>query len=317
MDPKTGSFPNGLKPEINLEKLHKLAAQLMLPGRFVLRPLSAALEILTNTLAWILGSRLVRRHFHLMLSGLVLFGPVLSLWASKYSIFANSNHYLYRKFLRSTWGWTCLLTGSFVLVLSFSACRCLSLSLRHVSRLGLAGVLWWGCRRLLTLLEDATGTCYEPMAPAQDVQSTAAPPLLLLHEDLTKASCLKANMLWRGYEVSQDILILSFCCLLLAEEMSVIGRHLAQERRLLRSPGAPCRLLFLLCVLLLIIWMFLLLCLLVYFPKWPSQQLGGALGYLGWMGLYQGWYRLRVNWGSPGLPGEGLFTATDCNKRPQ
>ncbi|XP_012708828.2 fat storage-inducing transmembrane protein 1 [Fundulus heteroclitus] len=316
MDPKADNSSKSFTAEINLEKLQKIAAELILPGRFILRPLNAALEFVTRLLAWVLGCSLVRRHFHLMLSGLVLFGPVLSFWVSKYSIFANGNHYLYRKFLRSTWGWTCLLVGSFVVVLSFSARRSVPLTLRHLSRVGLAGLLWWGCRRLLTLLEDAAGACYEPLAPAGDAQSSAAPaqPLLLLHQDQTKASCLRANMMWRGYEVSQETLILCLCCLLLVEELSVFGRHLAQERRSHRSPGAPLRALFLLCVVLLFLWMALLLCLLAYFPAWPAQQLGGALGYLGWRGLYQGWFRLTPAQGSPGLPGEGLFTGTDSAK---
>ncbi|KAM6900610.1 fat storage-inducing transmembrane protein 1 [Xenentodon cancila] len=319
MDPKTENSSNGLISEMNLEKLQKIAAEVMTSGRFVLRPLNAALEFVTNLLAWILGSSLVRRHFHLMLSGLVLFGPVLSFWVSNYSIFANGNNFLYRKFLRSTWGWTCLLTGSFVILFSFSVRRSISLSLRHLSRIGVGGVLWWVCRRLLTLLEDAAGTCYEPMASAPDTQTAgfSAQPLLLLHEDQTKASCLKANMLWRGYEVSQDTLLLCLCCLLLAEEMSVFGRHLAQEKHLRRPAGAPLRVLFLFCVVLLAMWMVLLLCLLAYFPKWPSQQLGGALGYLGWRGLYQGWYRLRPSRWSPGLPGEGLFTTTDNDNHSQ
>ncbi|XP_010739914.3 fat storage-inducing transmembrane protein 1 [Larimichthys crocea] len=317
MDLKAENSSNGFAPEINLEKLHKMAADLALPGKFILRLLNAALVFVTNLLARVLGSRLVRGHFHLMLSGLVLFGPLLSFWVSKYSIFANGNHYLYRKFLRSTWGWTCTFTGSFILLLSISARHSLSLSLRHLSRIGVVGLLWWGCRSLLTLLEDAAGTCYEPMT-AQDIQSTAAPvqPLLLLHEDQTKASCLKANMVWRGYEVSQDVLILCLCCLLLVEEISVFGPHLAQAKPLQTSHSGPLRFIFLLCVLLLAVWMFLLLCLLAHFPKFPSQQLGGALGYLGWRGLYQGWYRLKPSWSCPGLPGEELFTTTDIDKQP-
>lgn len=96
MELKTENATNGFTPEINLEKLRKMAAELMVPGRFILRLLNAALVFVTNLLAKVLGSHLVRGHFHLMLSGLVLFGPVLSFWVSKYSIFANSNHYLYR-----------------------------------------------------------------------------------------------------------------------------------------------------------------------------------------------------------------------------
>lgn len=96
MDPKTENFPNSFTAEINLKKLEKIAAELILPGRFLLRPLNAALEFVTNLLAWILGCSLVQRHFHLMLSGMVLFGPLLSFWVSRYSIFVNGNHYLYR-----------------------------------------------------------------------------------------------------------------------------------------------------------------------------------------------------------------------------
>ncbi|KAG7216777.1 hypothetical protein INR49_021175 [Caranx melampygus] len=316
---ETENSSSSLTPDFSLEKARRLAEELVLPGRLVLRVLYAALELVTNLLARVLGSRLVRRHFHLMLSGLVLFGPVLSLWASKFSIFANSHHYLYRKFLKSTWGWTWTFTGSFIFLFSLSVHRSLSLSLRHLSRMGVVACLWWGCQRLLTLLEDAAGTCYEPVTTKQDTQSPAPPglPLLLLHEDQTKASCLRANMVWRGYEVSQDVLILCLCCLLLVEELSVLGPHIDRVRPLQRFPGAPLRFIFLLCVVLLAVWVFLLLCLLTHFPKFPSQQLGGALGYLGWKGLYQGWYRLKPQWGCPGMPGDGLFTSTDTDKHPE
>ncbi|XP_060921014.1 fat storage-inducing transmembrane protein 1 [Labrus mixtus] len=318
MDVKIEKSSNGFTPDINLEKLCKSAAELIVPGNVILRLLNAALVFVTDLLARLFGSNLVKRHFHLMLSALVLFGPLLSFWVSKYSIFANSNHYLYRKFLKSTWGWTCIFSGSFTLLLSASARHPPSLLLRHLSRVGVVGLLWWGSQRILTLLEDAAGTCYEPITPDQDTQGTAssAQPLLLLHEDQTKASCLRANMVWRAYEVSQDILILCLCCLQLVEEVSVFGRHLAQTKPLQRSSCGPLRFIFLLCVVLLTLWMFLLLCLLAHFPKFPSQQLGGALGYLGWRGLYQGWYRLKPGWGCPGLP-EGHFSITDIQKHSQ
>lgn len=223
----------------------------------------------------------------------------------------------YRKFLRSTMGWTCIFTCSFILLLSLSARHSISLTLRHLSRIGAVGLLWCGCRHLLTLLEDATGTCYEPMPVTQgDAQSsaTAGAPMLLLHEDQTRASCLRGNMLWRGYEVSQDILILCLCCLLLLEELSVFGLHVAQRKPREVSPGAPLRLVFLFSVFLLCVLLFLLLCMLAYFPKLPSQQLGGALGYLGWKGLYQGWYKFAPRWCFVCLPKDGLSPCTDTDK---
>ncbi|CAF93808.1 unnamed protein product, partial [Tetraodon nigroviridis] len=287
----------------------RVTAALRAAARRFLGLLNAALVLASDLLARLFGSGPVRRHFHLLLSSLVLLGPALSFWVSKYSIFANSHNYLYRKFLGSTWGWTCTLTGSFVLLLSISARRSASTSLKHLSRLVVLGLLWGGCRCLLTLLEDAAGACYEPLSSGPESEGLASPlqPLLLLHEDQSKASCLKAGLLWRGYQVSQEVLVLCLCCLALVEEVSVFRFHLDQAASLHRPPIGPLRCLFLLCVLLLGLWVFLLLCLLAHFPQFPSQQLGGAVGYLGWRGLYQGWFRLPPSWMCPGLPGEGLL----------
>ncbi|KAJ8374889.1 hypothetical protein SKAU_G00054690 [Synaphobranchus kaupii] len=282
--------------------------------------LNSFLVVVTNLAAGLLGNASFRRHFHLVLSGLVLFGPALSLWVSHYSIFANKSHYLYRKFLRSGWGWTCIFAGSFVFLLYFSVQRSLALSLRHLSRLVTAGLLWVGFRRALSLLENATGSCYEPLRASLSGQLPqglggvgvgVGQPLLLLHEGESKTSCLKSGMLWRGYEVSEDAFLLCLCCLLLAEETAVFGPYLA----LGGVSGAPLRLLFLFCVFLLGLWVFLLLCLLAHFPQFPTQLLGGALGCLGWRSLYQGWYRLGPSWYCPGRPGVGLLTTAEKGRR--
>lgn len=204
-------------------------------------------------------------------------------------------------FLRSGWGWTCVFVGAFVFLLSFSIRRSLALSIRHLSRLGFTGGLWLAFCKLLDLLDNATGNCYKPLVTDSVVPNVQ--PLLVLQEDESKSECLKAGMLWRGYEVSQDVFLLCLCCLLLAEETAVFGPYL----RLGGFSDAPLRILFLFCVLLLGLWIFLLLCLLAYFPQFPTQLLGGALGCLSWRGLYKGWYCLEPNWYCPGRPGLGLL----------
>ncbi|XP_013859889.1 fat storage-inducing transmembrane protein 1 [Austrofundulus limnaeus] len=263
--------------------------------------LNSVLVVLTDLAARLLGNSLCRQHFHLLLSAVVVFGPALSLWVSQHSVFAKRSHFLYRLFLRSGWGWTCIFLGSFVFLLSFSIRRSLSLSLRHLSRLAVAGGLWLGCCKLLDLLENATGSCYEALQPGSEVAN--GQPLLVLREGESKCECLKAGMLWRGYEVSEDVFLLCLCCLLLVEEASVFGPYLS----LGGTSDAPLRILFLFCVLLLALWIFLLLCLLAYFPHFPTQLLGGALGCLVWRGLYQGWYRKGPSWCCPGRPGHGLL----------
>lgn len=206
-----------------------------------------------------------------------------------------------RLFLCSGWGWTCVFVGSFVFLLSFSVRRSLSLSLRHLSRLGVCGALWFCSCQVLDLLENTTGSCLEPLSGgAEGVQEQA---LLVLREGLSRAQCSRAGLVWSGYEVSQDVFLLCLCCLVLAEETAVFGPYL----RLGGGADPPLRILFLLCVLLLSLWLFLLLCLLAYFPRFPPQLLGGALGCLSWRLLYQGWYRLGPRWCCPGRPGLGLL----------
>lgn len=268
--------------------------------------LNTVLVVLTDLAAHFLGNNLFRQHFHLLLSVMLMVGPGLSFWVSQHSIFAKRTHFLYRLFLRSGWGWTCVFVGSFVFVLSFTIRRSLSLSLRHLSRLLLAGGLWLGFCKLLDLLENATGSCYEPLVGTSDVSN--GQPLLVLREGESKAECLRAGMLWRGYEVSEDVFLLCLCCLLLAEETSVFGPYLS----LGGVSDAPLRILFLFCVVLLNLWIFLLLCLLAYFPQFPTQLLGGALGCLSWRVLYQGWYRMGPCWYCPGRPGLGLLNIKSC-----
>ncbi|XP_022603852.1 fat storage-inducing transmembrane protein 1-like [Seriola dumerili] len=263
--------------------------------------LNTVLVVLTDLAARLLGNTVFRQHFHLLLSAVVMFSPALSFWVSQHSIFAKRSHFLYRIFLRSGWGWTCVFVGSFVFLLSFSIRRSLALSIRHLSRLGVAGALWFIFCKLLDQLENATGSCYESLIT--DAGDTNGQPLLVLREGESKSECLKAGMLWRGYEVSEDVFLLCLCCLLLAEEMAVFGPYLS----LGGISDAPLRILFLFCVLLLGLWIFLLFCLLAYFPQFPTQLLGGALGCLSWRGLYQGWYRLGPSWYCPGRPGVGLL----------
>lgn len=268
--------------------------------------LNSVLVVLTDLAAHLLGNNLFRQHFHLLLSVMLMFGPGLSFWVSQHSIFAKRTHFLYRIFLRSGWGWTCIFVGSFVFVLSFTIRRSLSLSLRHLSRLLLAGGLWLGFCKLLDLLENATGSCYESLLATSDVSN--GEPLLVLREGASKADCLRAGMLWRGYEVSEEVFLLCLCCLLLAEETAVFGPYLS----LGGVSEAPLRILFLFCVVLLNLWIFLLLCLLAYFPQFPTQLLGGALGCLSWRALYQGWYRMGPSWYCPGRPGLGLLNPKSC-----
>lgn len=82
--------------EVSLGRLQKICQEMILPAKCIVRILSIVLDFVSDLVGRVLGSTLVRGHFHLLLSGMVLFGPLLCFWVSKYNIFANSNHFLYR-----------------------------------------------------------------------------------------------------------------------------------------------------------------------------------------------------------------------------
>lgn len=154
---------------------------------------------------------------------------------------------------------------------------------------GGGGSLWRGAGQAFFLIEDLTGSCFEPL-----------PQGLLLHELPDRRSCLAAGHQWRGYTVSSHTFLLTFCCLLMAEEAAVFAKYLAHGL----PAGTPLRLVFLLNVLLLGLWNFLLLCTVVCFHQYTHKVVGAAVGTFAWFLTYGSWY--HQPW-SPGSPGHGLF----------
>lgn len=95
MDPKIKNKSNRTI-ENDKGETTRMAKDQSRPVKLAMMVLNSVLVVVTDLWAGLLGSAVFRRHFHLLLSGVVLFGPAMSLWVSKYSIFANRNHYLYR-----------------------------------------------------------------------------------------------------------------------------------------------------------------------------------------------------------------------------
>uniref|UniRef100_A0A8C6TBD5 Uncharacterized protein n=1 Tax=Neogobius melanostomus TaxID=47308 RepID=A0A8C6TBD5_9GOBI len=237
---------------------------------------------------------------------MVLFGPLLSLWVSKYNIFANKNTSCFpQEVLRSAWGWTCIFTGSFIVVLSLSAWCSMHLCLRHLSRLLVAGLLWWGFRRLLTLLEDATGTCYEPMSHGGEVSGSSAQPLLLLHEDQTKVSPGRVHSLHCG---SHEAYILENKCIFRDQ----LARRSKSQTE---SPAGAIRCGSIFPSSVLCPWDCGLFLAVVFagrfYPELPAQRVRGRCRVpVTWRDCSQGWYRPQGRWFCPGCLGETCWPLT-------
>ncbi|KAG2463027.1 FITM1 protein, partial [Polypterus senegalus] len=260
--------------------------------------------LLSELAACCLGNTYFRRHYHLWMALLVLMGPGLTYYVSHSTVFANKRNFLYLYFLRSGWGWTCLLTGGYLLLVSYSSSRSLGTCLRHMFRLVIATIFWKAALLGFALVENATGSCFEPIRNYEGLEGGVA---LLLHEAQNKAVCLTSGFVWRGYDISEDTFLLTFASLVMAEEMAVFKPYLACHL----PASSALRIVFLMCAALLILWNFLLLCVLVYFQRYTHKLLGGALATLCWRLTYHWWYKTGVSWYSPGRPGVGLFEKAD------
>ncbi|XP_030042255.1 fat storage-inducing transmembrane protein 1 [Microcaecilia unicolor] len=239
----------------------------------------------------VLASSCLRHVYHLWVAALVIFGPLLQYYVNPRTIFANHRNFFNIKFVQSAWGWTCLLLGGHILLTTYISTHSVLSALRHLSRLVVGGAVWVGSSHLFLLIEDVTGSCFQPVPEGR---------LLLLPDLMDKRSCEGEGYRWRGYDVSGHTFMLTYCCLTIAEEVAVF-RHFLERGR---PAGVPLRIVFLLNAALLALWNFMLLCTVVYFHEYSHKVVGAALGTLCWHLTYRWWYRSR--W-SPGRPGHGLF----------
>ncbi|XP_006008361.1 fat storage-inducing transmembrane protein 1 [Latimeria chalumnae] len=250
------------------------------------------LVFLSDQNAKLLGTVCIRCYYHLWLAFIVICGPLLQFYVSPRTIFANKRNFFNVAFVKSAWGWTCILVGGFMLlVVQFSCWRILT-TLRHLTRLVVGAALCFACTQIFYLVEDVTGSCFQPL-----------PDGLLLTNFTSKLSCLAEGHLWRGYDISRPTFLLTYCSLLMLEELSVFRRYLA----LGRLASAPLRIIFLLNCFLLGLWNFLLLCTVVYFHDYSHKVVGAAAAKACWHLTYNWWYWAR--W-SPGRPGQALFPKT-------
>ncbi|XP_060687985.1 fat storage-inducing transmembrane protein 1-like [Hemiscyllium ocellatum] len=270
-----------------------------------------ALVFVTDQIAAVLGSPIVRGYYHLWLAALVIFGPLLQFYISPRVIFANKRNYFHVRLVECCWSWTVLLAGGYVLLLSSGPSGNPLPALKPLSRLAVGAGVRLLCARAFSWIEEVTGSCFEP----------ASRGLLLLVEEEEaggeagawawaraagwglagrRAACLlEPGRLWLGYELSGDTFMLCFASLVLAEELSAFQNYLGAGH----TACGPLRLLFLLTATFLLLWNGLLLLSVTFFHRYSQKLAAAALAQLAWHLTYRRWY--RCSW-SPGYPGQGL-----------
>ncbi|XP_077191639.1 acyl-coenzyme A diphosphatase FITM2 [Paroedura picta] len=241
----------------------------------------------------------VRRAVPWGLLGLVLGGSLVKDWAPlPESYLSNKRNLLNIYFVKLAWGWTLWLLLPFIGITNYYITRNALAVLRRLATLLVGTAVWYTCTRVFLHIEDLTGSCYK--SPTLDVLHRQHP---------SKLQCHQAGGFWHGFDISGHSFLLSYCTLMIVEEMAVM-HNLNTSRSPRLHMVLNCLFLALSC--LTVIWLFMFVTTAVYFHNFSQKLFGTLVGLLAWYGTYRVWYLTPF---SPGLPPQSVSLSSQKPKR--
>jgi hypothetical protein len=190
-------------------------------------------------------------------------------------------------------GWTlAFLTPYMVLTYWVKSNRNLKVVCKHVLRLLVGAGVWFVVTFVLDWIEHLTGEC-----EGSDFYSR-------------KHECIREGLVWNGTDISGHSFLLAYCALIISEEIQVISfwtnenanKKISHERirsnkkfhselkQKYVSACYLCNVLYIICCLLMALWVTLLAFTSVYFHTVNSKVLGIILGLLAWLQTYQAYF---------------------------
>ncbi|XP_059753190.1 acyl-coenzyme A diphosphatase FITM2 isoform X1 [Balaenoptera ricei] len=240
--------------------------------------------------AWVLRGTLVRaavrRYLPWALVASMLAGSLLKeLSPLPESYLSNKRNVLNVYFVKVAWAWTFCLLLPFITLTNYHLTGKAGLVLRRLSTLLVGTAIWYVGTAVFANIEHYTGSCY---------QSPALEGVRKEHQ--SKRQCHGEGGFWHGFDISGHSFLLTFCALMIVEEMAVL-----HEVRTDRSHWLHAAITTLGVALgfLTFIWVWMFLCTAVYFHNLSQKMFGTLFGLLGWYGTYGCWYLKSF---SPGLP---------------
>ncbi|XP_068928418.1 acyl-coenzyme A diphosphatase FITM2 [Petaurus breviceps papuanus] len=240
--------------------------------------------------AWFLRTTLVRaavrRYLPWVLLAFMLGGSLVKEFSPlPPSYLSNKRNILNVYFVKVAWGWTFILLLPFIALTNYHLTGKAGVVLRRLCTLLVGTVIWYVSTNVFLHIEHYTGSCYK--SPALES---------IRKEYNSKEECHKGGGFWHGFDISGHSFLLTYCALVIVEEMVVL-----QEVKIDRSHGLHFTLTSLVVALgcLVYIWVWMFLCTAVYFHDLSQKVFGTLFGLVGWYGTYGFWYLKPF---SPGLP---------------
>ncbi|XP_071428909.1 acyl-coenzyme A diphosphatase FITM2 [Pithys albifrons albifrons] len=197
-------------------------------------------------------------------------------------------------FVKLAWAWTLWLLLPFIALTTYQFARSnflygrtrsVLLVLRRLSALAVGTAVWYVCTELFVYIENLTGECSITTKPGDTPRLYS-----------TKQECHQDSGVWSGFDISGHCFLLSYCALMILEEVAVLEGLSIDQNSALR---VVVNVLFVSLCFLTMIWVFMFLCTALYFHDFSQKLLGVLIGLSGWYGTYRFWYLKPF---SPGLP---------------
>ncbi|KAM5177242.1 acyl-coenzyme A diphosphatase FITM2 [Callospermophilus lateralis] len=240
--------------------------------------------------AWFLRGTLVRaavrRYLPWALVASMVAGSLLKeLSPLPESFLSNKRNVLNVYFVKLAWAWTFCLLLPFIALTNYHLTGKAGVVLRRLSTLLVGTAIWYVCTALFSNIEHYTGSCY---------QSPALEGVRVEHR--SKQQCHREGGFWHGFDISGHSFLLTFCALMIVEEMAVLHEVKTDRSHCLHMAITS---LVVALGFLTFIWVWMFLCTAVYFHDLSQKVFGTLFGLLGWYGTYGFWYLKSF---SPGLP---------------
>lgn len=241
-----------------------------------------------------------------MILCLVLLGSILQQVSliPRLSFFGDRENFINVYMVKWSWGWTLLCIAPTVIVMSFLYTGAdLVGMVRHCSRIGVSHVLWFTLTSLFNLASKILGQCSEK-------------------EFSHRTVCLSHGAQWDGFDISGHVFLLTYCILVISEEVSSVkselwckyGELLLNENKVTsnsqtslllkvyRYTSAFIQVLRVLATLEMVVWFLMVVSTACNFHTFAEKILGYGVAVLSWFITYKIWYGNK--W-APSTPEDG------------
>jgi len=267
--------------------------------RFVFAPIHVKIGVYMSTLV--------------LCSMLKDFGMINHNW-----FFSYKQNWLNVHFVKKGWGWTLAMCGPFIAMTSavYTGFNVRTM-LRHLSRLGVATLVWFVCTKIFDSIDTKTGRCARPSISS-------------------KFECKQSKHDWIGFDISGHTFLIMYCLFIMLEEVKIFDQWDQYNRNVqekitengkeissssLSPTSGSCveraaywfntltpliKLNFILMAVMALLFEIMLLSTFLYYHTMMHKLIAAFFAIAAWFLTYRVWFSNKQLLINPGLPGDDV-----------